>query len=465
MLIVQEPRTNGQSEEVHTDSYSGVRIPGFSLVLNVNEDLNPLRETSQNPTGCPENATPGISFGEGNSTVCGKDNCYHESYPTSPNALPSSPDANEFCSSPELRSGGGLRQIQYSTLAGPNQQGGPEMVGGPHNIPKGGNDSPTRPINNSALRCIQSGLGSSAEWPVSHRGYMVSRGSKSPHQLSGVASCLPSNQGIWEDLAEHHGLTVNGQRYSSELCKPERGHSLQGPVPVSNNNMDLVHREEYHPPSRAPYRPFELTSQQGVQNSEGPMRLETEPVSVPLEVDLFASRLHDETASSLLQLETRSRGRGFMQNWVTSRGFADPPWCLIHCCLTKVRKQAARIVLITPLWKTQPWFPLVLELLEDYPRKIPQQPDLVSMPLGQEFLMQQGVPQLIAWPISGNPTHHEEFLHRVQTSCSHHGKTKPNSNYDSSFSKWAGWCQQRGRDPLTGPIEDVVNFLAKLRTF
>ena len=31
------------------------------------------------------------------------------------------------------------------------------------------------------------------------------------------------------------------------------------------------------------------------------------------------------------------------------------------------------------------------------------------MPMGQEFLMQQGVPQLIAWPISGNPIHHEGF--------------------------------------------------------
>jgi len=43
-------------------------------------------------------------------------------------------------------------------------------------------------------------------------------------------------------------------------------------------------------------------------------------------------------------------------------------------------------------------------------------------------------------------------------------RDKTNSNYGSSFSKWASWCQQRGRDPLTGPIEDVVNFLAKLHS-
>ena len=35
-------------------------------------------------------------------------------------------------------------------------------------------------------------------------------------------------------------------------------------------------------------------------------------------------------------------------------------------------------------------------------------------------------------------------------------------NYGSSFSKWARWCQQWDRDPLSGPVEDVANFLADL---
>jgi len=53
-------------------------------------------------------------------------------------------------------------------------------------------------------------------------------------------------------------------------------------------------------------------------------------------------------------------------------------------------------VLITPLWKTQSWYPIVLELLENYPVTLPTLPDLVVIPAGQEFLMEQGVPQLIA---------------------------------------------------------------------
>jgi len=50
----------------------------------------------------------------------------------------------------------------------------------------------------------------------------------------------------------------------------------------------------------------------------------------------------------------------------------------------------------------------------------------------------------------------------LQTSLLPNGETKTNSNYGSSFSKWASWCQQWNRDPLSGPIEDVANFLADL---
>ena len=112
-----------------------------------------------------------------------------------------------------------------------------------------------------------------------------------------------------------------------------------------------------------------------------------EAVMGMLEVDLFASHLTRQLPCFYSRRPAEVTDAS-MQNWASIQEFVNPPWCLIHHCFSKVRKQAARIVLITPLWKIQSWFPLVLEHLEDYPRRIPQQPDLVSMPLGKEFLMQ-----------------------------------------------------------------------------
>ena len=39
---------------------------------------------------------------------------------------------------------------------------------------------------------------------------------------------------------------------------------------------------------------------------------------------------------------------------------------------------------------------------------------------------------------------------------------KTNTSYNSLFAKWASCCEQRNRNPTTGPVEDVVNFLAEL---
>ena len=41
-------------------------------------------------------------------------------------------------------------------------------------------------------------------------------------------------------------------------------------------------------------------------------------------------------------------------------------------------------------------------------------------------------------------------------------RQKTSQSYDSLSKKWIGWCTERQCDPISGPIEDVVNFLAHL---
>ena len=41
-------------------------------------------------------------------------------------------------------------------------------------------------------------------------------------------------------------------------------------------------------------------------------------------------------------------------------------------------------------------------------------------------------------------------------------RTKTNKSYDSLFRKWHCWCDQQGFDPISGPVTNVVNFLASL---
>ena len=46
----------------------------------------------------------------------------------------------------------------------------------------------------------------------------------------------------------------------------------------------------------------------------------------------------------------------------------------------------------------------------------------------------------------------------------HSWRAKTNKSYDSLFRKWHRWCCERSLDPISGPIADVVNFLASLHT-
>jgi len=41
-------------------------------------------------------------------------------------------------------------------------------------------------------------------------------------------------------------------------------------------------------------------------------------------------------------------------------------------------------------------------------------------------------------------------------------RSKTTSSYESLFKQWDSWCKERGRDPITGPIGDVANFLVEL---
>ena len=97
----------------------------------------------------------------------------------------------------------------------------------------------------------------------------------------------------------------------------------------------------------------------------------------------------------------------FNQDWAQTRGFTNPLWCLIAHCLSQIKRQMARVVIITPLWASQPWYATILGMLEDYPRILPAKEDLVILPTCQVFIMSQGVLELVAWPISGSPLHHE----------------------------------------------------------
>jgi len=77
-------------------------------------------------------------------------------------------------------------------------------------------------------------------------------------------------------------------------------------------------------------------------------------------------------------------------------------YLVVNLKANKIHEEKARVVLVTSVWKTQPWYPLLLHLLVDMLHLLPQREDLVISLTQKEFIVPSGVPQLVAWPLSGN---------------------------------------------------------------
>ena len=183
----------------------------------------------------------------------------------------------------------------------------------------------------------------------------------------------------------------------------------------------------------------------------------------PLEIDQFASRLTKQLPryySWRPDPEAESTD-AFLQNWTPMRGFANPPWCLIPRCLSQIKQQQARVLLITPLWPCQPWLPVVLGMLQDYPRQLPPQEDLILNPSNQEFNA-AGDSNISRMAHLRKSFSSQGISAQASELLLSSWRDKTNTSYNSLFAKWANWCEQQDRNPTSGPVEDTVNFLAEL---
>ena len=106
-------------------------------------------------------------------------------------------------------------------------------------------------------------------------------------------------------------------------------------------------------------------------------------------------------------------------------GYANPPWNLVGRVLNRAQLQQVTLVLVAPVHKSQPWYPILLEVLVDFPILLPYMEDLIipTHPEGVPAVL----PQLAAWLISGNVSKTKKFRRRAQSCCLHHGdRSLPN---------------------------------------
>ena len=190
-----------------------------------------------------------------------------------------------------------------------------------------------------------------------------------------------------------------------------------------------------------------------------------QPLIKECQIDLFASRLTRQLNKYVSWRPDPGAIHvdAFTMNWTNLIVYAFPPFNLIPAVLHKTKKEMATLILIAPLWSAQPWRPLLIDLVIDYPVYLGNNSNLltdVSHPKTTHPLFP--ALKLAVWRISGDISKQQAFLQQLSTCMlTKSVKTSTTKTYNCSWSQWSSWCEKRESDPVLAPVSEVLTFLAE----
>ena len=148
------------------------------------------------------------------------------------------------------------------------------------------------------------------------------------------------------------------------------------------------------------------------------------------QVDLFATRLNAQVQKFVSWKPDPQAWKvdAFAITWTGIKAYAFPPFCLISRLLQKVHiEKMSEMLLIAPVWKTQPWFPTLLSMLVRRPILLPQNRDLLQLQHSREEHPLQTM-RLAGWLLSANTCQIKEFQMKQPSLYSLHGGQVPSNS-------------------------------------
>ena len=212
----------------------------------------------------------------------------------------------------------------------------------------------------------------------------------------------------------------NGQQDSSFLCEQDGRYQIMDTVQNRIGSLALVSGGKNFHISGLHSRENKHYCRQSVQNEGYDNRASFKPHYLsPNSCSLWPAGdrplcLRKEPPSKCLRFmdlgSKSSRHRCFFNRLGNIQSQLHvPPFSLVSKCLHKIQQEKASAILIAPFWKSQPWFPIMLEMLSDRPALLPMERNVF---LTQQFPVNQkrGAPlRLAAWPVSGQTRKCDQF--------------------------------------------------------
>ena len=149
------------------------------------------------------------------------------------------------------------------------------------------------------------------------------------------------------------------------------------------------------------------------------------------DIDLFASRLNKKLPMFVSWYPEPGcyAVNAFNISWSNFKCYAFPPFCLLPRVLAKVQADSVdKFLLIAPIWPTQNWYLLLLDLSVNCPILLPRMDRLLYLPHSSQLHPLRKKLHLAAWILSANSPKRETFLSKQQTWCLRPGLKEQRSN-------------------------------------
>ena len=149
------------------------------------------------------------------------------------------------------------------------------------------------------------------------------------------------------------------------------------------------------------------------------------------DIDLFASRINRQTEVFVSWFPEPGcyHSNAFTLSWHEFEPYIFPPFSLIGKVVNKiVEDRVNRAILVFPLWKSQSWFPLLMNIICSFPVRLPRHKDLLILPHNGIYHPLCRNMRLIAVTVSGRPSNVQEFRRQLHHSLSTPGVQGPENS-------------------------------------
>ena len=448
-------------------SYTGNRVPGDAGRLTLDGATSPRQQTQEDKTRGSQSSEPVTStYSTRGVSITRETECSVPGNPTGPTLLQSNTEG------PRGFSECGTSTVRCALPTIPVSKRGAHMVERPTDGMEREESGPAKTRLTDRIRCISHGLGSIVQRSTDGRA-LVSGRDGLPHQLPGTPGSYSRGQDLPQGSGEQTHPALDRQSNSCCVHKQPGRDSLRPGNTISQESVVMVSRERCAAHGAVSPRRGERQSRHRVASDEGPLRLDVEPVDIPTHPGALSKSgdrsLRIQTILStteVLQLETRPLCRsnrrsppGLEESQrlrqptvepnrtspIEGGGTNDRPAGAdsADLAVAAVVPQAAQPASFLPPENQPP--------RESNDRSVGEEPPRgISTTSRVAYLRQHYADKRI----SGEAT---DLLLSSW-------RQKSAQSYDSLCKKWISWCTERSLDPVSGPIEDVVNFLAHLHS-